>query len=366
MRHWNRSKPLSSITCNKVVAPAATAELVIYAPGLLGPYAGQEHWQTGDWPDLPLLQQFLSRAERVIKTTPVQSDEASIFEYFNLDTHHTDLPLAALSLLAEGGVPETDCWMRLDPVCLHADRTDAILIAHDEMALTEAEADALQESIRPLLDEWSISLQRTNPHHWYIRFRDHTTLSTTPLSHVKGQAITQHMPMGNEHLKWHRLINEVQMLWHAHPVNQQREQQGQLMATSVWPWGCGVLPEKVDTQLDKVYSDDLLVQGLALLISIPVLPPQALQRSEVQGNQLLIDLSWRDLQQQQDVTGWFAALADWQATVLSVLEAKLQQNKSLQVTFDFGGEHRYRVRHKSLHRWWRRTQSLQQLVVHAA
>ena len=151
-----------------------------------------------DWPTLPLLQKLLSRAGRQITDQPSEDDYTRLFSLFNHDTTHNELPLAALSLLAEGHAPGSDFWMRLDPVCLHADRSDAILIAHDALALTEAEADALQESIRPLLDEWSVSLQRTTAHHWYIRLPGDTDLRTTPLAQVKGQAITRYMPLGQE------------------------------------------------------------------------------------------------------------------------------------------------------------------------
>lgn len=344
------------------MASAAAAELIIYAPGLLGPFSGQQHLQTSDWPVLPLLEKMLSRAERVKKNSPIQSDEANFFEFFNLDTSHTDLPLAALSLLAEGGTPGTDCWMRLDPVCLQADRVDAVLIAHEELSLSDAEADALIDSIRPFLEEWSMEIHRTTAHHWYLRLHESMELSTIPLHQAKGQAITQYMPTGQEHLKWHRLMNEVQMLWHSHPVNQQRELQGLMQVNSVWPWGCGVLPHKAMPELNCIYSDDVVVQGLAKLHTITRCELNSFLQSEVQEKQLLVDLFWRELQQQQDVTAWFDALHQWESTVLSRINQILRQNKNLRVIFDLADGYQYKVTHKTMRRWWRRTKSLQQLL----
>lgn len=345
------------------MALVASSELIVYAPGLLGPYAGQEQWQATDWPTLALLQKLLSRAGRQITDHPSADDYSRLFAFFNHATTGNELPLAALSLLAEGHAPGDDYWMRLDPVCLRADRSDAILIAHDALALTEAEADALQESIRSLQDEWSISLQRTTADHWYIRLPGDMDLRTTPLSQVTGQAVTGRMPQGENYIKWHRFINEVQMTWHGHPINQQREQQGRLMATSVWPWGGGTLPAKTDVNFDRVYTNDLIVQGLASLNNINCQPLEHATQAKVQGRILMVDLSWRQLQQQQDVSGWFEALQRWQATTLQFISQTLEKDKALQVTLDFGGESTYRLSRQHLHRWWRRALTMQQIVL---
>ena len=339
---------------------------MVYAPGLLGPYTGQEQWQATDWPTLTQVQKFLSRADRLRSHHVTSDDYATIFSYFNLDSTQDDLPLAALSLLAEGLTPANDYWLRLDPVCLRADRSDAILIAHESLALTETEAAALQEAIRPLLDDWDASLQSTSPHHWYVRLPRQMALSSTPLVRVKGQAISRHMPLGNDHIQWHRFMNEVQMTWHAHPVNQQREQEGRLIASSVWPWGGGVLPEQTTAQFDRVYSNDLIVKGLANLHDIDCLPLEQAVQGKISGRLLMVDLSWRELQQQQDAAAWFDALAHWQVNVLQPIGAKLEANRLLHVTFDFGGQYTYALNRKALHRWWRRTKSLQQLILTAA
>lgn len=336
----------------------ATSELVIFAPGLLGPYAGQSQWSAADWPTLALMQKVLSRADVSLRQPVLGDDYVAIFSYFNLDVTQQALPLAALSLLAEGQEPAGDYWLRLDPICLRADRNDAILIADEELALTEAEAEALQEAIRPLLEEWSIKLYSTTPHRWYLRLPEAMTLSTTPIAQVKGLPVSSHMPQGEEHLQWHRFINEVQMTWYAHPVNQQREAQGQLTASSVWPWGGGILPEKPVHGFSRVYSDDLVVKGLAQWHTIECRSLNEVLHHDLQGKQLLVDLSWRRLQQQQNAAAWFDALRCWQDNVLQLIIDRLEQDKNLAVNIDVGGEQVYHLNRKTLHRWWRRTKSL--------
>ncbi|MFO7604581.1 MAG: hypothetical protein R6X06_12330 [Gammaproteobacteria bacterium] len=347
------------------MASATPAELLFYAPGLLGPYAGQAHWPASDWPVLPRLEKFLSRADVLAPPHPVNDvtaadDYAALFTYFNLqsDPRAATQPLAALCLLAEGQDPGEACWMRLDPVCLQADRVDAVLIAHEALALTEVEADALQASLRPLLEEDALELHCTTPQHWYVRLPATPALTTTPLRQMMGQPISRGMPQGAARRHWHRFMNEVQMLWHNHPVNQQREQQGQLMATSVWPWGVGSLPQKQPVDFTAVYSDELVVQGLAQHLGIDCLPLSALDSNALHGRQLLVDFAWRERQQQGDVSTWLAALADWEQGVLQDLEARLRRDKGFTLILDLGGPGRFRITRRTQGRWWRRTRTL--------
>ena len=344
------------------MANAASSELVVFAPGLLGPYAGQEHWQAADWPSLPLLQKLLTRANRVKKPSPHVSDYTTLFSYFDLTPTENGFSLAALSLLAEGHSPGSDCWMRIDPVCLHPDRTEAILIAHDEMALNENEAAALQESIRPLLDEWSVTLIKTTPHHWYARLPEHTSLSTTALLEAKGLGISRLMPRGKDQIKWHGLMNEVQMLWYTHAVNLEREQQGRLQASSVWMWGCGSLPKASNVKFTYVYSDDLVATGLACLNNVSHSSLNEIDNLKLNDTSFICDFSWRQLQQNSDPQDWFQALEKWQTEFIQPLFEQLSTNKTQNVIFDFGGEFMYHINHKCLRHWWRRTKTFQQLA----
>ena len=346
------------------MANAAASNLVIFAPGLLGPYTGQEDWQASDWPELSLLQKLLTRADRVKKVSSSQNDYEMLFSYFNIAATENDFPLAALSLLAEGHVPGNDCWMRLDPVCLHADRTEAILIAHEELLLVDDEADALQESIRPLLEEWSVQLIKTNSHHWYARLPENISLSTTPIIEAKGLGISRLMPLGKDQIKWHGLMNEVQMLWHTHPVNLERQESGDLQASSVWMWGCGNLAELSEPTFTMVYCDDLVTTGLAKHNNMSFSGLDDIFNNNLKGNNFVCNLSWRELQRKNDPQNWFQALDKWQAEFLQPLFKSVLKNKKQKVLFDFGGDIVYQFEARHLRRWWRRTRSLQSLANH--
>jgi len=57
---------------------------------------------------------------------------------------------------------------------------------------------------------------------------------------------------------WHALMNEIQMLWHDHPVNRAREADGLPVVNAAWPW-----PRPQQAPLPRIASDDALVCWLA-------------------------------------------------------------------------------------------------------
>jgi hypothetical protein len=61
----------------------------------------------------------------------------------------------------------------------------------------------------------------------------------------------------------HALVNEAQMLLHAHPVNEAREARGEPPINSLWLWGAGRAPSVPAPRWRSVNADDPLVRGLA-------------------------------------------------------------------------------------------------------
>jgi glycosyltransferase involved in cell wall biosynthesis len=73
--------------------------------------------------------------------------------------------------------------------------------------------------------------------------------------------------------RWRKLQNEIQMLWHIDPVNEEREQRGMPSINSLWISGIGKLsdvqaPQAVQ-QSQQLYGPHPLLAGLAKLFNIP-------------------------------------------------------------------------------------------------
>src|SRR5205814_619298 len=61
----------------------------------------------------------------------------------------------------------------------------------------------------------------------------------------------------------HRILNEAQMVLHAHPVNEAREARGEPPINSVWLWGAGRAAKVRNERWHSVSADDPVALGLA-------------------------------------------------------------------------------------------------------
>ncbi len=130
------------------------------------------------------------------------------------------------------------CW-RLTPVHLHLGRDHMVLTDPAQLKLDLVAARALHASIAPLLRESGLQLLIEQPDRWYL-----STLVATDgrfaglIAHgwraANGRNIDAYSPCGDEARQWRRLLNEVQMTWHEHPVNEERAQRGLPAVNSLW------------------------------------------------------------------------------------------------------------------------------------
>ena len=70
-------------------------------------------------------------------------------------------------------------------------------------------------------------------------------IHTQLLSEVAVKNINDFFPYGTEEIFWRGILNEIQMLLHEHPLNQVREERGDLALNGIWFWGGGVIPKLV-------------------------------------------------------------------------------------------------------------------------
>lgn len=71
----------------------------------------------------------------------------------------------------------------------------------------------------------------------------------------------QFMPGGPEAAGHRRLVSEIEMALHDHPVNQAREAAGLKPVNSLWLWGGGAAPAAAEESLPPLYSNDPLLRG---------------------------------------------------------------------------------------------------------
>jgi hypothetical protein len=180
-----------------------------------------------------------------------------------------DWPVAAFTLLADGGTPGGDFWLLADPVHLQLQRDRMVLVDAGNLDISADEAASLTSALNLHFAQDGLIFLPTRPDRWHLRLAQPARLETHPLDAVIGRNIRSFLPGGPDGKRWHTLLNEIQMLLHSHPVNEKREQRGELTVNSIWPWGGGVLPENMTAPYAQVWANDDLARGLAVAAGVP-------------------------------------------------------------------------------------------------
>lgn len=183
-----------------------------------------------------------------------------------------DLPLAPHALLGDGGTPGTDYWLHADPVAVQLMRNQLILLAGDEATPSAEETAQFVAALNRHFAADGLHFCAPHPQRWYLRLPAAPALRTRPLGEVHGRDIRHFLPAGEDGAHWHKLLNEAQMLLHAHPLNAAREAAGKLPVNSIWPWGGGILAQRLSAPCDRLYANDPLARGLAIAAGIPHAP----------------------------------------------------------------------------------------------
>lgn len=229
------------------------SRILIYVPDLISARF------PGDKGRPRLLEKFLSRARAV----PVKREFDVLEECFQLPPE--EFPVAALERLGETDTRDQACWWRADPVHLMADRDQLVMLPQAMLAATFEEMRQIAETFNKDYAAEGCKLEFPEPERGYLQVpADWRCHGCNPAS-VAGKAVTEFMPSGTDADRVRKLMTEIQMLLHTHPVNQAREAAGQPTINSVWLWGGGPLPDRAARAPARIVSSLPLVRGLAKL-----------------------------------------------------------------------------------------------------
>jgi hypothetical protein len=270
---------------------------------------------------LPALEALLGRGSR--QPCAAEGVEAALCGALGI-ARQQDWPLAPVTLLADGGVAGDAYWLRADPVHLRVMRDRIVLADSESLELSHQEADALAASIGGHFGE-ELNPLSLHPQRWYLRFPTVPRLVTTPLSVAVGRDIEPLLPQGRDAMRFRALSNELQMLLHAHPVNQVREARGELAVNSLWLWGGGRLPACPGFP-SPIYARNAEAQALAALCAarahaLPAQPDAQLLKTD---GVVLLDALTRS-GQVGDAYGWREALGGLERNWFAPLRSRLRR-----------------------------------------
>ena len=256
---------------------------------------------------VPVLEKMLARGKSELLPLKVESTgtlEEWLCRTFGI-ARQLDEPIAPITLMADGVQPGTDYWLRADPVHLQMQRTQLFL--HPDVPLNADEATQLCTSLNTHFAVEGLRFFSPHPQRWYLQMESMPVIVTRPLSQVAGRNVQTHLPKGQGALRWHKVFNEIQMLFFEHAVNQAREVRGDLPINSIWLWGGGHAVEQLARPYTKVCGDSFLAGAFAQAAGIPYQTlPDDLTRyvADRDGDVLIVWEGLRRPFQQGDLHAW--------------------------------------------------------------
>ncbi|NGZ84686.1 hypothetical protein GW587_10490 [Duganella sp. SAP-35] len=155
------------------------------------------------------------------------------------DRPDTGAPLAIAAMRGCGLQAEAaeGHWFMVQPAHIQLSRTHLLLSDLRALHLTEAESRGLYDIARGYFEELGKPLLHGAPGLWFVRADDWTGLSTATPDAAATQNLSDWMPEGEHARDYRKLQNEIQMLWHEHPINVARQERGLQPVNSFWMWG---------------------------------------------------------------------------------------------------------------------------------
>lgn len=280
---------------------------------------------------LPALEKMLARSTSELMDTSGATLESHLCGLFGVTCGQVAPISAAFDGLGKG------YWLRADPVHLRLQRDQMILLPN--MAVGAGEAQQICATLNEYFAGQGMEFFVPQPHRWYVRVDRIPEIETSPLSQVSGRNVRDLLPKGLDAARWHRVLNETQMLLFSHPVNTAREARGELPVNSLWFWGGGESPA-IQKTYDEVSSSEILAEMFAARTGVPFEAWQESWVGSTVDNQLLV---WTGLTQafnSGDLEAWRLALQRFEAAYAKPLWQALCAGKISQIQLDIPGGNR--------------------------
>jgi hypothetical protein len=210
-------------------------------------------------------------------------------------------PYAVAALAGHAPAPDQCLW-HVDPVHLELAR-DHVTLAPLAAPPPDDDASALIAAASELAAEAGAEFVRIGDR-WFLRTARPWELAAKPLAATFGQPLHAVLPAGRDAAVWNRLLTEIQMTWHTHPVNEARETRGEPTVNSVWLHGGGRWAPLKRPAFTSVLSDEPEWRGAAHAAGIA-----SSSGTATPGDNALV--VWPDLlaaRLMQDWTHWIATL----------------------------------------------------------
>ena len=304
----------------------------------------------------PSLAQLLSHASAVRRDAFEPYAPLLPHEQWLIGSRRDNSPPIAHALMQQLGMSaEPGYWLVLEPAHFHVARDHLVLTDRRQLNIDDTTSRTLFDAARPLFEELGYTLRYGTARHWFLRADAWSELRTCTPDAACGHNIDVWLPRGAGERDWRRLHNEVQMLWHAHAINDAREQHGERRINALWLWGGSAGPDVQATQQHAQAA------GLRALARCSLGQPAAHMPNDEEHHLLdtLIESALAS-----DWSGWIAAMATLDDNHIKPLLIQLKQGAidgiNLVLT-DSTRANEWQLRRSSMRKFWIRA-SLARLV----
>jgi hypothetical protein len=241
----------------------------------------------------------------IVNQTQANEEESTSFDIFQekgspLEQFYYGKTVSiapTLNLTQATQSPETN-WACAQLVHIHATRDHLVLTDPSILNIQVDEEAALRSSIQDLLNELAPKGLFPSNSYWIFEAERFKSLQTHSPALAIGRNIDIWMPkdtlIKGVAKQWRQIQNEIQMIWHDHPVNESRVNRGELPINSIWLFGIGplsaVTPHPLIENLKHFSSQQSVRHGLMDYLKKDYFPlSEILTSKKSLSDQLLID-----------------------------------------------------------------------------
>jgi hypothetical protein len=132
--------------------------------------------------------------------------------------------------------PNEPVWIA-DLCSVAIGREGAKLAIPESLQLDAQDADTLFDAVKPLWSDSEISALPIGLGRWRVWLDQSAQLTSITPAAASLLSVSDWWPQDASMKAWRKLLNEIQMVWHHHPVNQQRMERGLEPINSLWLYG---------------------------------------------------------------------------------------------------------------------------------
>lgn len=250
----------------------STRSLTLIAPQIAPALARAIADGSARWPQLARLagRGSIERLSQSRATDGLRPWQAALLATLGLDAPY---PSAAVTRTGESGERASGYWLHAQPMHFVAglDRLTAIEL-QGEARIVNAERAELEPTVAAHLRASGFELLSTSSGEWLMRSDRPLEVRTVSPAAAASNPLAEVMPQGRDAAQLRRLMTELQMLLHEHPVSAQRSRRGVPEINAIWFYGEGAIGNVRRQVLPQAFGDDAYLRGVYRLHDLAVEP----------------------------------------------------------------------------------------------